>query len=322
ALVGAVHSQTEGNPFFVTEVVRLLAQEGELTPERLSDTESWSIRIPEGVREAIGRRLDRLSDPCNEALAVASVIGREFGLDQLQRLLEEHSEDRLVQLLDEALSARVIEEATGAVDRYQFTHTLIQETLADELSLTRRVRLHARIAEALEALYGADADPHASELAHHFGQAQTQLGPDRFVRYSLIAGEAALAAAAHEQALAHFDRALAAKDDAEMDDETAALYFGLGRAQLAILPRYELEPASNSLRRAFDYYAQVGDVGRAVSVAACPIPLSLGLRDTGFPELIARALKVVSPDSHEAGQLLAQYGWYTGSVEADQDEAE
>src|SRR5262249_31611001 len=79
---------------------------------------------------------------------------------------------------------------------------------------------------------------------------------------------------------------------------------------------------SNSLRRAFDYYALVGDVGRAVSVAACPIPLSLGLRDTGFPELIARALKVVSPDSHEAGQLLAQYGWYTGSVEADQDEAE
>ena len=230
ALVNAVHSQTEGNPLFVTEIVRLLAQEGELTPERLSDIESWSIRIPEGVREVIGRRLDRLSDACNEALAVASVIGREFGLDQLQRLLEEFSEDRLVQLLDEALSARVIEEATGAVDRYQFTHTLIQETLADELSLTRRVRLHARIAEALEALYGEDADQHASELAHHFGQAQTLLGPDKFVRYSLIAGESALAASAHEQALAHFDRALAAKDDAEIDDETAALYFGLGRA--------------------------------------------------------------------------------------------
>ena len=322
ALVNAVHSQTEGNPLFVTEVVRLLAQEGELTPERLSDNESLSIRIPEGVREVIGRRLDRLSDACNEALAVASVIGREFGLDQLQRLLEGFSEDRLVQLLDEALSARVIEEATGAVDRYQFTHTLIQETLADELSLTRRVRLHARIAEALEALYGEDAERHAAELAHHFGQAQTQLGPDKFVRYSLVAGEAALAASAHEQALAHFDRALAAKDDAEIDDETAALYFGRGRALLAVLPRYELEPASNSLRRAFDYYAEVGDMGRAVSVAACQIPLSLGLGDTDFPELIARALNVVPPDSHEAGQLLAQHGWYCGIVEADHGEAE
>src|SRR4029079_2759370 len=146
ALVSAVHSQTEGNPFFVTEVVRLLAQEGALTHERLSDTKSWSIRIPEGVREAIGRRLDRLSDQCNEALAVASVVGREFGLDQLQVLLEECSEDRLLQLLEEALSMRVIEEAAGSIDRYQFTHALIQETLADELSLTRRVRLHARIA--------------------------------------------------------------------------------------------------------------------------------------------------------------------------------
>jgi DNA-binding SARP family transcriptional activator len=321
ALVSAVHSQTEGNPLFVTEVVRLLAQEGELTPERLSGSESWSIRIPEGVREVIGRRLDGLSDQCNEALAVASVIGREFGLDQLQRLLEEYSEDQLVQLLDEALAARVIEEATGAIDRYQFTHTLIQETLADELSLTRRVRLHARIAEALEALYGEDVDHHAAELAHHFAQAQTLLGPDKFVRYSLVAGEAALAAAAHEQALAHFDRALAAQDDAEMDDERAALYFGRGRAQLAVLPRYELEPASESLRRAFDYYAEVGDMGRAVSVAACPIPLSLGLGDTDFPELIARALKLVPPDSHEAGQLLAQHGWYSGIVEADHGEA-
>jgi DNA-binding SARP family transcriptional activator len=320
-LIGAVHSQTEGNPLFVTEVVRLLTQEGELTPERLRGSEVWSIRIPEGVREVIGRRLDRLSDRCNEALAVASVIGREFGLDQLEKLLD-YSEDQLLQLLEEALSARVIEEVPGAIDRYQFTHTLIQETLADELSLTRRVRLHARIAEALEALYGEHADEHAAELAHHFAQAQTLLGPDKLVRYSLAAGEAALAASAHEQALAHFERALAAKDDAEIDDETAALYFGRGRAQLAVLPRYELEPASNSLRRAFDYYAQVGDMGRAVSVAAGPMPLSLGLGDTDFPELIARALKVVPQDSHEAGQLLAQHGWYTGIVEADHGEAQ
>jgi predicted ATPase len=220
-LVDAVHSQTEGNPLFVTEVVRLLTQEGELTPERLSGSEGWSLRIPEGVREVIGRRLDRLSDHCNEALAVAS-IGREFGLDQLDRLLD-YSEEQLLQLLEEALAARVIEEVTGAVDRYQFTHSLIQETLAEELSLTRRVRLHARVAEALEALYGRDSDQHAAELAHHFAQAQTLLGPDKLVRYSLAAGEAALATSAHEQALAHLERALAAKGDTESDADTAAL---------------------------------------------------------------------------------------------------
>ena len=321
ALVSAVHAQTEGNPLFVTEVVRLLTQEGELTPERLSESGSWSMRIPEGVREVIGRRLDRLSDQCNEALAVASVIGREFGLDQLQVLLEECSEDRLLQLLEEALSVRVIEEAAGSIDRYQFTHSLIQETLADELSLTRRVRLHARIAEALETLYDEDSDQHAAELAHHFAQAQTLLGPEKVIRYSRLAGESALAASAHEQALAHFERALAAKDGADFDDETAALYFGLGRAQLGALPRYELAPASDSLRRAFDYYVQAGDIGRAVSVAAGQMPLSVGLGETAFPELISHALNLVAAGSREEGQLLAQHGWYSGIVGADHGEA-
>ena len=147
------------------------------------------------------------------------------------------------------------------------------------------------------------------------------LGPAKLVRYSLAAGESALAAYAHEQALAHFERALSAKGDAEVDDETAALYFGRGRAQLGALPRYELEPASTSLRRAFDYYARAGDVSRAVAVAAHPVPLSLGLGYTSFPDLIARALDFVAPDSHEAGRLLAQHGWYCGIVGGNHGEA-
>jgi len=321
-LVSVVHLQTEGNPLFVTEVVRLLVQEGELTPERLDGGESWSIRIPEGVREVIGRRLDRLSERCNETLAIASVIGREFGLDQLERLIGDLSEDRLLEVLEEGLSARVIEELPRVASRYQFTHALIQETLAEELSLTRRVRLHARIAEALEELYGEEADQHGAELAHHFGEAQTLLGPDKLVRYSLVAGESALAAHAHEQALAHFERALAARDDRVMDDETAALLFGLGRAQVAGLATYEVEPAVASLRQAFEHYADAGNVSRAITVAAHPIPWSTGLGQTEYAELIARALTLVSPDSHEAGWLLAQHGWLCGVIEADHEAAQ
>ena len=161
-LVEGVHTQTEGNPLFVTEVVRLLVQEGELGadpstgPGRARETDSWTIRIPEGVREVIGRRLNRLSQRCNEVLTVASIIGREFTLAHLTQVVEEVTEDRLFEVLEEALAARVIEELPQSVGRYQFTHALIQETLAEELSTTRRVRLHARIAEALEELYGAD----------------------------------------------------------------------------------------------------------------------------------------------------------------------
>jgi len=110
------------------------------------------------------------------------------------------------------LAARVIEELPQAVGRYQFTHTLIQETLAGELSTTRKVRLHARIAEALEELYSDNVEAHAAELAHHFTEAQTALGTDKLIVYSSLAGERALATYAYEEALAHIQRALAAKE--------------------------------------------------------------------------------------------------------------
>ncbi len=198
-MIEAVYRQTEGNPLFVTEIVRLLVQEGVLTgdhstdPRREGTTDTWSVRIPEGVREVIGRRLDRLSERCNQILTIASVIGREFSIDQLKPLIDDLTEDRLMEVLEEALAARVIEELPRSVGRYQFTHALIQETLAEELSATRRVRLHARIAEALEALYGDQAEAHASELAHHYAEAQTVLGAEKLVMYSLMAGERAQA---------------------------------------------------------------------------------------------------------------------------------
>jgi DNA-binding SARP family transcriptional activator len=322
ALVRAVHVHTEGNPFFVTEVVRLLAEERTLTPDALGTPERWSTRIPEGVREAIGRRLDRLSGRCNETLTVAAAIGREFSFDQLARLTDELAEDRLLEGLEEALDAHVIEEPAGAAGRYQFTHALIQGTLVDELSLTRRARLHARVAQALEELFGVRAEAHAAELAHHFAEAETVLGSDKLVRYSLLAGESALAAHAPEQAIAYFQRALDAKAAGPADDETAALLFGLGRAQLATLPPHELEPAVANMRGAFDYYARAGQTERAVAIAAHPLPLSLRFGYTDAAGLIASALELVSDDSHDAGRLVSQHGWFAGFIEGDYDRAQ
>ena len=86
--------------------------------------------------------------------------------------------------------------------RYQFTHALIQETLTDELSLTRRVRLHARIAETLETLYGAEVEAHAAELAYHFAQAEAVTGTEKLVHYSLLAGDRAVTLRAYEEAAA------------------------------------------------------------------------------------------------------------------------
>ena len=329
-LVASVYTQTEGNPLFVTEVVRLLVQEGEISADPsyaaggsgpARETDSWTVRIPEGVREVIGRRLNRLSQRCNETLTTASILGREFTLDQLKPLTEDASEDRLFEVLEEALAARVIEELPQSVGRYQFTHALIQETLAQELSTTRRVRLHARVAQVLEELYGADAESHAAELAHHFGEAVTVTGPTKLVQYSMLAGERTLAGYAHQEALDHFQRALDTKEDQPLDAETASILFGLGRSQAAALPRYQINQAVASLNRAFDYYEEVGDVPRAVAVAEYPLPTFAGQR-IGVAELIARALELVQPDSHEAGRLLSEYGRVLAIEEGNYEDAQ
>ncbi len=135
--------------------------------------------------------------------------------------------------------------------RYQFTHALIQETLVQELSTTRRARLHARIGQALEELYGAGAETHAGEMAHHFSEAETVLGPEKLVHYSMLAGEQALAAYGWEEAEFHYRRAVEKKrisltsPEPARDTETAALLFGLGRAQAGIFPLYRIREAES-----------------------------------------------------------------------------
>ena len=235
-LSATIHQRTEGNPLFVTEIIRTLPGEG---IEKIKEGRDYTASIPEGVRDAIGRRLNRLSEGCNQVLTTASVIGRGFELGQLSRLIAEYSEENLLETLEEGLGASIIEEVPGSATGFQFCHALIQETLAGELSAARRVRLHARIGEALEELYGSGAEGHAAELAHHFAEAEPVLGPEKLVRYSLVAGERALAAYAHEDAQAHFQRGLVAKvvplegTEPAKDAEAAALLFGLGRAQAA-----------------------------------------------------------------------------------------
>ena len=344
-LVTAVYTQTEGNPFFVTEVVRLLVQEGQLgqavsgvgahgvRPDvgadlrvRLSpgDRESWTVRIPESVRQVVGRRLERPSERCNETLTIASVIGRQFELGQLSRLVEDPSagsvqrmsEDRLLEVLEEALAARVIEELPTGLGRYEFAHALIQETLAEELSLTRRVRLHARIAETLEELYGDSAEARAAELAHHFAQAEAVLGTEKLVRYSIVAGERALALYAFEEALAHLQRALVAKEGQPPDGETAAIWFGLGRTHVVFAPQEKLD----NLIRAFDYYVDAGDVPQALVVAQTYFIRDTGIR--GLAELLFRALDLAPPDSPTAARLLARYGRHLALAQGDYEGAQ
>ncbi|MFQ6029655.1 MAG: helix-turn-helix transcriptional regulator, partial [Dehalococcoidia bacterium] len=305
-LADALYSHTEGNPFFLNEVIRLLADQGELVEQVVVGPRG--IRVPEGVREVIGRRLNRLSQQCNRVLKAASIVGRDFYFGLLNALVDDSEERDLLEAVEEAVRAFLIEEVPGAGERYRFTHALIHETLAEELTISRKVRLHARIAEALEELYGANVETHAAELTHHFAEAEAVLGPEKLVRYSMLAGGQALAAYAYEEALTYFQRALVAKgvplsgSDVAEDEEAAELLAGLGHAMGGTHERPDTAYLILILTRAFEYYARSGDLERAVAIAA-----HSQLAPNMAGELIAQALELVSPDTHEYGFLLSRY---------------
>lgn len=223
-LIERIFEETEGNPFFLSEVVNLLTQEGKLT-ESVSD-----IAVPDGVREALGRRLDRISEEANELLQVAAVAGREFPYETLT-LLGERREDELLRLIEEALEARVIEEMEQP-GRYRFMHALMQETLLAELSTTRRVRIHGQVGEALERRWGAKADQRATRLAAHFVEA-AMISPRhaaKAVHYSKLAAQQAEAQFGWDVAVMHYEHCLALVTDAHdaLGEDEAALLMSLG----------------------------------------------------------------------------------------------
>ncbi|MBQ12675.1 MAG: hypothetical protein CMJ45_14140, partial [Planctomyces sp.] len=312
-LVETIHARTEGNPFFVIEVVRLLRERQDTVVEDPSVSPEFSI--PEGVREVIGQRLNRLPSDCTQVLTIASVIGREFDFRLLSRLSDGISEDGLLEVLDLALGARIIDELPDTAGLHRFSHALIQQTLFEELSATRRARLHARIGDALEESYGVEAEKHAGELAFHFAEAEAISGSKNLVRYALLAGEQALATHAYEEALVHFQRALSAKESQPGDSELAAALFGLGRAQGATLGRQQIDLTFSTMGRAFEIYAETGDVAGALNVAVYPLHQIAGHH--GGVDLVSRALKLVDPDSQEAGRLLSRYVLGLGLGEGD-----
>jgi predicted ATPase len=195
-LVAELYAGTDGNPLFVSEVVRLLAVEG-----RLGSEAPAGIPIPRTIREAIGRRLRTLSGECRRVLSLGSVLGREFGLVALERTADYTGIDRLLGVLDEAITAGVVEELPGSFGRLRFGHALIRDTLYEEIPGTHRARLHLRVAEVLETLYAENVEPHLAELAHHFSLALPAAAPETAVEYAIRAGRRAADVLADEEAV-------------------------------------------------------------------------------------------------------------------------
>jgi len=267
-LAHAVYRETDGNPFFVSEVLRHLAETGAIFQD---DTGRWTtdasleqMGLPDSVRQVIGARVLRLGTDAGRVLSTAAVIGRDFDLDLLAKATST-SEDDLLDILDAATAAALVRELADTPGRYNFAHALIQHTLYEDLGPTRRARAHRQIGEALEQLCGDRPGTRVGELARHWTSATQPAEANKAIAYSRQAGDAALAALAPADALGYYAQALDLYPNATDPDPVLALdlAIGLGTAQrLTGDPAYR-ETLLDATHRAAD----LDDTTRLVAAA-------------------------------------------------------
>jgi eukaryotic-like serine/threonine-protein kinase len=300
-LAAAVHEQTEGNPFFLGEVVRLLASEQRLDADGRGD---WQLAIPQGVREVVGRRLDRLSEESNQVLAQAAAMGREFDVEVLATVAD-CERDVVTRALREAVEARVLSELPRAPGRFVFSHALVRETLYAEIPAARRVQLHGEIGEALIRRYGDDIDSHLAEVAHHLLEAAPGGEVDRAVEFAERAAERASRQLAHEEAVKHLERALEAAESAAAAarDRRLRLLLELGEARTKA-GRFAV--ARDTLDEAADLAQDIGDDESFVAATLGMVAVAeAGGVDERVLALVRRSLeKVGDGDSAERSRLL------------------
>jgi class 3 adenylate cyclase/DNA-binding SARP family transcriptional activator len=256
--VEAVHHETGGNPFFVGEVVRHAAEAGATV---IDSEELERLGVPRGVKEVIGRRVNRLSERARDALKAAAVIGRSFRIEVVEVVAGEPAIDAL----EEAEAIHLVMESPDDVGQFSFTHALVRAALWDDLTPTRRARLHRRIGEAIEQAYAGDLEAHLPALAYHFNAAAAG-GADagKAIDYNLRAARRADALVAYEEAADHLATALdrmAGQEAAERRQCHTLLDLGDARWNAG-----ELDAARDSYDRAAVIAERIGapeDLARA-----------------------------------------------------------
>jgi DNA-binding SARP family transcriptional activator/tetratricopeptide (TPR) repeat protein len=265
-LTAVLTERTDGNPFFVIELARLLQAE-----DRLHAAGARAVDVPDGVGDVLRLRLARVDEEVRRLLSVAAVTGRSFDLALLAEV-SGGSVDRTLDLLDAAVAAHTVEEA-GAAGSYRFTHALVRETLYAALSAARRGLLHALIAESLEPRLSAEPEL-VVEVAHHFvlGAALRPELVEPAVQHSMAAARVAEARGALDQALVHWEEALSAEAMGASDlRRRYDVLLGLGRA------RYRRGDVAGSR----DALTLAVDLGRALADAPLMAEAATSFRGAG-----------------------------------------
>jgi tetratricopeptide (TPR) repeat protein len=223
----AVHRETEGNPFFVEEVLKALIEQGSVRREsgRWQRCDMEQLLIPQSVKEAIGHRLNRVSQKCNEVLRVSAILGKVFSFEELTGASQQ-TEDELLDALDEAAGAQLI--AAGNDGSFSFTHDKIREVLYEEINPIRRRRLHRLAAEGLEQKPSAVCCT-VEKLAHHYIQAGDL---ERGLSYAKQAAHEAERVFAFDEAIAAYGRARDCAEALGLTQEQLEQEESIGKAYL------------------------------------------------------------------------------------------
>jgi class 3 adenylate cyclase len=307
-LASVLHTETEGNPFFVREVLFHLAESGALYERDgrwVSDLTIDELGIPEGVKEVVGRRLSRMGELVNRTLTHASVIGRDFPVDVLSQVVDQDP-DELARSLERAERAQLIQEVSSIPLVYRFSHALVQGTLYDEIGTAHRVRMHGRVGEAIEELRSGRIEEHLGEVATHYGHAAVGGHVSRAVEWAERAGRAARMRLAHEEAVEWYRRALTLLELEETGDteRRCDLMIRLGTSQFVAGDAAHHQ----TLERAAELAHRLDDGER--------LALALLGNNRGLPnstgdeiaerrvELLEHALRLLPPDSHRRRAMI------------------
>jgi class 3 adenylate cyclase/tetratricopeptide (TPR) repeat protein len=256
-LVRMIDRETEGNPFFVEEVYMHLVESGALLDEHggvRADPQLDEVSVPDRIRLLLRQRLDHLNASTREVLAAAAVSGRVF-TSEIVGEVAGTSADVLVEAFDEAERARLIKSGATAGE-LMFSHELIRQTLLSGVSAMERERLHQLAADAISRLYSDDLAAYAGELAYHLSHAGRAGQGDSLVYYLRLAGERAFDAAAFDDAVGYFEKALSQMpndnqlDHAQLLERLAMALRNVGRWQEAL----------GAMNDALDRYQALGQV--------------------------------------------------------------
>jgi class 3 adenylate cyclase/tetratricopeptide (TPR) repeat protein/ribosomal protein L40E len=199
--------RTEGNPFFMEETMQVMFENGALVRNgKVSLAQPLSsINIPPSVKGILAARIDRLSTPHKDLLQTLSIIGKEFPLGLVRRVLDKN-EDALAPMMSALqLGEFIYEQPAFPEVEYIFKHALTQEVAYDSVLIERRKLIHEKTANALEAMYAQQLEDHLSELAHHFSHS-TNL--EKAIAYLVRAAEQARGQCGYDEAIERLTKAL------------------------------------------------------------------------------------------------------------------